>query len=126
MSKKLLIVDDDNLVRKTLVDMMSSGDTKVKQAKNGKEALEIATAEKFDLIVTDVHMPIMDGMEFVHEFRKTENGKSTPVIIMTADGSGTMLNDALVEGVSVYLSKSTQEADAIVQQIRLAMGLKLN
>lgn len=122
--KQLLVVDDDNLVRKTLADMLGNGDTEVDQATNGQEALELATKKKFDLIVTDVHMPVMDGMEFIREFRLTENGKTTPVIIMTADGSGAVLNKALVEGVSVYLSKSSQEAEDIVQQIRLAMGLK--
>lgn len=122
--KQLLVVDDDNLVRKTLADMLGNSDTEVDQATNGQEALELATKKKFDLIVTDVHMPVMDGMEFIREFRLTENGKTTPVIIMTADGSGAVLNKALVEGVSVYLSKSSQEAEDIVQQIRLAMGLK--
>ncbi len=122
--KQLLVVDDDNLVRKTLADMLGNSDTEVTQASNGQEALELATKDKFDLIVTDVHMPVMDGMEFIRQFRLTEHGKTTPVIIMTADGSGAMLNKALVEGVSVYLSKSSQEAEEIVQQIRLAMGLK--
>ena len=122
--KQLLVVDDDNLVRKTLADMLGNSDTIVTQASNGQEALDLATQQKFDLIVTDVHMPVMDGMEFIRQFRLTENGKTTPVIIMTADGSGSMLNKALVEGVSVYLSKSSQEAEDIVQQIRLAMGLK--
>ncbi len=122
--KQLLVVDDDNLVRKTLADMLGNSDTTVTQASNGQEALDLATQQKFDLIVTDVHMPVMDGMEFIRQFRLTENGKTTPVIIMTADGSGSMLNKALVEGVSVYLSKSSQEAEDIVQQIRLAMGLK--
>lgn len=121
MNKTVLIVDDDALVRQSLADELSSRGVNVEQAANGKEGLGKLDQQPVDLVVTDIRMPQMDGMELTQEIRKGKN-KGTPVIIMTVDEDTASLNRALEAGVTVYLSKASQDAAAIADQIVTALG----
>lgn len=124
MIKKVLIVEDDKLARSSLVDALADTSTiKTFQAVDGVDALEKAEVNLPDLIVTDIHMPNMDGLQFVEKLHETEWGKDIPVIIMTNDGTTSTLYDALKGGVSVYLSKTSLDVDAFALQIKQAVGL---
>lgn len=124
MLKKVLIAEDDNVARVSLVEALSDTSTiKIEEAVDGVEALEKAEANVPDLIVTDIHMPNMDGLEMIAKLRESTWGKDIPVIIMTNDSTTTTLYNALQGGVSVYLSKTSLDVDAFAIQIRQALGL---
>lgn len=122
MKKKVLIVDDDNLARRSLSDALVDMGIAVTQATNGINALEMADKVRPDLIVTDIIMPEMDGLAFIEKLHSIDWAKEIPVIVMTTDSSAATLNGALIGGVSVYLSKTSMDLEGFTQQIKLALG----
>lgn len=122
MSKTILIVDDNELVRKSLAAALISNETSVETADNGKDGLQAALDNHPDLIVTDVHMPEMGGLEMIDKIRADEWGKKVPILIMTVDEEAESINKALVAGVTVYISKNVSDPASIVEQIRTALG----
>jgi PAS domain S-box-containing protein len=81
---KILVVDDIDSNRNYITGMFRGTSVKVFEATNGKEALDIATKENLDLIITDIKMPIMDGYEFIRELKKDKNLKNIPVLANSA------------------------------------------
>jgi two-component system chemotaxis response regulator CheB len=104
MTKKVLIVDDSALVRKQLSEIISTLNYDIEFAKNGKEAVDKATAFQYDVITMDINMPVMDGIEAVRQIMKA---KPTAILMVssltTADANITM--DALNLGAIDYISK---------------------
>ena len=81
--KKVLVVDDEiHIVHVVAIKLRSNG-FEVITASNGAEALELACSQKPDIVVTDLQMPVMDGIEFVKKLRDNENTKNIPVIMLT-------------------------------------------
>jgi len=82
--KKVLVVDDEiHIVHVVAIKLKNNGYAVI-SAENGQQALEIAVAEKPDIIVTDYQMPVMSGIELVENLRASEVTKYTPVIMLTA------------------------------------------
>ncbi len=122
MSKTVLVVDDDKLVRTSLSSMLVSPDIAVETASNGKEGLKLALDKHPNLIITDVRMPEMDGLEMISQIRKDDWGKNVPIIIMTVDEGATTINKALEAGITVYISKTGANPQVIADQIVTALG----
>ena len=80
-SKTILVVEDEEIERKLLSEVLETLAYEVAQAQNGREALDIMSKQKVDLILTDVHMPELNGLELLKRVR--EMGNNLPVIIMT-------------------------------------------
>ena len=121
MSKTILVVDDDKLIREGLVALLKNAGQNVLEAANGKSGLAAALEQKPDLVVTDVRMPEMTGLEMINALREDEWGQKVPVIILTNDESNTSINQALESGVTTYLPKSSTPND-IRQQILQTVG----
>jgi two-component system chemotaxis response regulator CheB len=104
VAKKILIVDDSALVRKQLTEIISALDFEIDTAKNGKEAVEKATATQYNAITMDINMPVMDGVEAVKQIMAAQ---PTPILMIssltTEDASITM--DALNLGAIDYIAK---------------------
>lgn len=82
--KRILVVDDDAIMRGTLVDILSSQNYQVKEASNGVEGIRNLDNEHFDMVVTDILMPEMDGIEFILELKE----KYPHLPIMAISGGG--------------------------------------
>lgn len=122
MSKTILIVDDNELIRKSLSAALVTNEIQVETVANGQDGLKAAFDKHPDLIVTDVHMPEMDGLEMIEKIRADEWGKKVPILIMTVDEAAESINKALEAGVTVYISKNVSDPAAIVAQIKTALG----
>ena len=122
MSKTILLVEDDTLVRESLARVLGDKGLTVLQATNGKEGLEKALAGGVDLVITDVIMPEVDGLTMLAKLREDSKGKDLPAIILSNDDQTESLNQALQAGVTVYLSKAALDAEAISEQILIALG----
>ncbi len=122
MSKTVLVVEDDNLTRKSLVNLLIEKGIVVHEAVNGKVGLEQALAKHPNLIVTDIRMPEMDGIAMIGELRKDEWGKNVPIIVLTTDETTTTVNSALQAGITVYLQKMTLDPGTITEQVITALG----
>jgi two-component system chemotaxis response regulator CheY len=105
-NKKILVVDDSSLMRS-----FAKGSLKqlklnnVDEAENGEEALLKLKKEMFDLILSDLHMPNMNGLELLRAVRSDINLKDIPFIMMTLDGKKDVLLEAVKEGLNDYILK---------------------
>lgn len=101
---KLLVVEDNDDLRSFLKQILSPT-YQVVTAQNGQEGLEKASAEAPDFIITDVMMPVMDGMTMVHQLKQNPNTSHIPVIILSAKASMSDRLEGLREGVDDYITK---------------------
>jgi len=85
MSKKILIVDDDMINRKLISTYIKKTNDTFIEASNGAEALDILKKEKIDIILLDLMMPVMNGIEFLQTIRHDPNYMGLPVIVLTTD-----------------------------------------
>ena len=85
MSKKILVVDDDPINRKLIVKILSKKGFDAIEAGNGIEAFSILEKESFDIILLDIVMPVMDGIEFLKEIKLKPEYLNLPIIILTTD-----------------------------------------
>jgi two-component system cell cycle response regulator DivK len=105
MSKKILIVED-NPQNMRLVEMALSAERySLLEATNGEEALEVAKKERPDLIIMDVQLPKMSGLEVTRKLRKIPELNRTPIIAVTAFAMKGDEEKALDAGCNAYLSK---------------------
>ncbi len=106
--KKVLVVDDSAAFSLMLQKaLLMRGEFQVDTAKNGQEALDQIKIELPELIMLDIEMPIMGGIEFLEHIRKDETFKTIPVIIMTSNKSKEVIQKAVSLGVSDYVLKPT-------------------
>jgi signal transduction histidine kinase/CheY-like chemotaxis protein len=101
--KKILIVEDNELNVMVLQKMLSKYDFDFETAENGSVGLNLALAQPFDLILMDIHMPIMDGIESSKRIR--EAGIDTPIIGLSANITRETMVEALDSGMKAYLTK---------------------
>jgi DNA-binding NtrC family response regulator len=103
MPKNILFVDDDPNLQKMVEIFLRTTDYHLSFAKNGRTALKMYQEGSFDLILTDIQMPEMDGITLVREINKLD--KSIPIIIISAFGKKSMAQKAIAEGASKILDK---------------------
>jgi two-component system chemotaxis response regulator CheY len=103
-----LIVDDSSVMRKIVERSLRQaglGISQVIEAANGAEALAVVEKNKLDLILCDINMPVMDGLEFVKQLAGLENAKGVPVVMITTEGSEGHVVQALSAGARGYIRK---------------------
>jgi two-component system, chemotaxis family, chemotaxis protein CheY len=105
---RALIVDDSSVMRKIVERSLRQaglGISEVIEAANGAEALAAVQSHKLDLILCDINMPVMDGLEFVKQLSAIENAKGVPVVMITTEGSEGHVVQALSAGARGYIRK---------------------
>jgi len=102
-SHKVLIVDDDPEFRKAMGRMFEKSGYEAKITGDGNEALEALSNETFDLIISDLRMPRLDGVELMSEIRR--KGLETPIIFLTAYGEVESYMDLMNLGAFEYVNK---------------------
>jgi len=107
-SLKVLIVDDSSVMRKIVERALRQAGLDlgvVQEANNGAEALAELSGTTFDLILSDINMPVMDGLEFLKNLAGLESAKGIPVVMITAEGSEASVLEALSHGARGYIRK---------------------
>ena len=116
--KKILVVEDNEDTREILFHRLQSmGNFEVLLASNGKEALEMATQSRPDLIIMDLKMPVMDGWEATKTLRKTNWGKDLPVIALTAQAMERDEEKAIEAGCNDYIPKPIMDYTILIEKI---------
>lgn len=111
-----LVVEDSPMMRQLLVFALSRvKNLKVVEADDGVDGLRKLAAGKFDIILTDINMPIMDGLKLVKRIRIDPVHKDTPVIIITTEGSVEDRKRALELGANAYITKPIQAPQVIAK-----------
>jgi CheY-like chemotaxis protein len=120
--KKVLIVEDDNFVAEVYSTKLFEMNHTVRIAQNGKEGLEMVEEEKPDLILLDIIMPVMGGVEMLEELKKKEEWKNIPVILLTNVGEKESIQKTMNLGVKDYLIKSHFTPAEVIEKIDAVIG----
>jgi two-component system chemotaxis response regulator CheY len=119
---KILIVDDSNMLRDMLkYALMDGGYSDVTEAPDGIVGLDKAKGTNFDLIITDINMPNMNGFELIEELRKLDNYKNKPLLVLTTERSDNMKERGKTAGATGWIVKPF-----VPDQLLKAIGIVLN
>lgn len=106
----ILIVDDSTSMRRIVRKFLeNAGFARLIEAKDGKDALKMVKKQKIDLIVSDLNMPNMDGMEFLRIVKADEKFKEIPFVMLTVEAIQKTMNTALSMGIDSYIVKPITE-----------------
>jgi len=114
----ILLVEDDMLLTDMYTMKLKLGGFKVLTAMNGEAGLRIALEEDVDLILLDMLLPRMQGIEVLKELRKSEKCKDTPVIALTNLAKEDLRQEAFDLGVKDFLIKAQENPDKVVEIIK--------
>ena len=109
MAKKILIIEDDAILRKVLALGLKTAGYELLTAANGEEAIPLVQQEKPDIIMADLHMPVMDGLRFLRWIRG-EAAITIPVVVFTGSIKEDILREAKEAGATVILRKPVKTA----------------
>ena len=104
---RALIIDDSSVMRKIVERSLRQAGVeleKVVEASNGAEGLAALQDNVVDLILCDINMPVMDGLEFVRQVATVENAKGVPIVMITTEGSESHVVAALSAGARGYIA----------------------
>lgn len=121
MSANILTVDDSASIRLTTNVALSGAGYSVTEAINGAEGIEKATSGKYDLIVTDLNMPVMDGLTMIRELRKIPSQMGIPIIFLTTESDGNIKEQAKAAGATGWLTKPF-DPEHLVKIVRKVLG----
>ena len=120
-AKTILIVDDSPTVRQQLTIVLTANGFEVVAAVNGAEGLERAKKMKADLVISDVNMPIMSGLQMIAEIRKLPSYAKTPIFVLTTE-SGAKVTEGKAVGASAWIVKPFKP-ESLLAGARRALGL---
>jgi two-component system chemotaxis response regulator CheY len=113
-----LIVEDSPIMRQLLVFALGRiKQIAVTEAEDGVDALRKLASNRFDLILTDINMPVMDGLKLIRRIRSDAQHANVPIIIITTEGSSEDRQRALALGANAYITKPIQ-APQVVQKVK--------
>ncbi|NHR06152.1 response regulator [Chromobacterium haemolyticum] len=108
MAKTILIVDDSASLRQVVRMTLAGAGYEVLEAGNGQEALNVLDGRKVHLIVSDVNMPLMDGIALLRNIKVHPNYKFTPVIMLTTESSEEKKQEGKAAGAKAWVVKPFQ------------------
>lgn len=114
MSFNLMIVDDSGAMRAVIRKIVSLSGFKVDrcfEASNGREAMEMLSKDWVDVIISDINMPDVNGLELLNALKRDDLYKDIPVIMITTEGSRERMEDALAHGAKGFIKKPFLPAD---------------
>ncbi len=117
-NKKILLVEDDVVLLNVLRDKLSGEGFEVLSAGNGKDGLDLALKFHPNLVMVDVLMPIMDGMEMTTKLREDKWGKDVSVIVLTNLNNEKNVADFLEKGAYDYLVKANWSLEEVVKRVK--------
>ena len=124
---RALIVDDSSVMRKIVERSLRQAGlelSEVKEASNGAEALAILATSRVELILCDINMPVMDGLEFVTRLKGVGNAQGVPVVMITTEGGETHVVQALSAGARGYIRKPFTTDQVKEHVLPLVQGTK--
>ena len=105
MTKKILIVDDSESIREVVSFTLKNAGHEIEAAIDGVDALDYLKDNQYDLIITDLHMPNMDGIELIRNVRKMEQHKFIPILFLTTESQTEKKLQAKEAGATGWIIK---------------------
>jgi len=117
MKKSILVVDDSLSIREVVGEMLEKNNFNVYKAIDGKDALSFLDGREIHIILTDLHMPVMNGLELIKEVRKTKKYKHIPILFLTTETKKERKLEAKNAGATGWLIKPF-DGDKLIKTIK--------
>lgn len=122
--KNILIVDDSKTFRKMVISVISKlGNIQFEEAESGLYALEKIALKPIDLVILDLNMPDMHGLDVLRFLRSSETYRDLPIIVLTTRGDEAMRKQALEEGANIYITKPFNPSE-LIDNVKKLLELK--
>jgi two-component system chemotaxis response regulator CheY len=108
MALNILIVDDSQTVRGMIAKTLALAGVpinEIHQAANGRDALQILRSHSIDLVLSDINMPVVDGLEMIDQMKQDAALKAIPIIVASTEGSTTRMEQLKAQGIHAYIRK---------------------
>ena len=115
---QVLIIEDEQLLNEAYARVLSAAGISLLRAYNGKEALEVLKKEKPDIVLLDLRMPVMDGIEFLKKLQPKENLPDAKIIVFSNYDDQHEIDEAFSLGAIHYMLKAWATPDELVKLIR--------
>jgi len=117
----ILTVDDSASMRQMVSFTLKGAGYDVVEAEDGQKALDASKTKKFDLVVTDVNMPVMDGITFIRHLRSEANYKFTPILMLTTESSSDKKAEGKAAGATGWIVKPFNP-DQLLAVVKKVLG----
>ena len=121
MSSQVLIVDDSRSIRELLGSVLTNAGFSVTSADDGQAGLDAAVTGDFDLVITDINMPVMNGIELLKSLRDTAKYAYKPILILTTEFSQEMKEQGKAAGATGWMVKPF-DPERLIGVIRKILG----
>ena len=121
MSKTILTVDDSASIRQMVALTLKSAGHQVLEAGNGAEGYDTATANTVHAVITDLNMPVMNGIEFIRKYRQHPASKGVPIILLTTESDEQLKRQAKEAGATGWIVKPFKQ-DQLLAVVKKVTG----
>lgn len=121
MAVKILAVDDSASMRQMVTFTLKGAGYEVEEAADGKQALDKAKGNKFNLVISDVNMPVMDGITLIKELRAMGDYKFTPILMLTTESTADKKQEGKAAGATGWIVKPFNP-DQLLATIKKVVG----
>ena len=118
---KALVVDDSVVIRRLVCEVLEQEGFACQESDNGLEAVRFGLREAFDLVVTDINMPGLDGLKVIQRIRTSANGRRVPIVVLSSRRDEGAVLRALELGVQGFVLKPVSP-QALQERVRSAMA----
>ena len=121
MSKTILTIDDSASIRQMVAMTLSAAGLDVVEAINGEDGYAKATSQTVHAVITDLNMPVMNGIEFIRKYRQHPSSKGVPIILLTTESDEELKRQAKEAGATGWIVKPFKQ-DQLLAVIKKVTG----
>lgn len=124
MQPKALIIEDEQFIRDIYKSQLEKAGITVDGFRNGKEGLQSISQNKYDIILLDIMLPDLNGLEILKQVKQNPDTKNIPVIMLTNLGQDEVIKEGFSLGAQGYFIKASYTPDQIVQEVKNILARK--
>lgn len=118
MSKKIIVAEDSSVIQNLTKKILSQLNYEISSVKNGQQVIDLLKKDDFSLVLLDIHMPVMDGMECARQIRSLDgNNKSIPIVAITGNANNYTMEDFEKAGINAFIPKPLNY-DSVVEMVK--------
>ncbi|WP_462248130.1 response regulator [Ekhidna sp.] len=118
MSKKIIVAEDSSVIQNLTKKILSQLNYEISSVKNGQQVLDLLAKDEFGLVLLDIHMPVMDGMECAKQIRSAPGvNQNIPIVAITGNANNYTMEDFEQVGINAFIPKPLNY-DSVVEMVK--------